>query len=425
MNILIVGSGGREHALAWKIAQSPLCTRLVCAPGNPGMASLGEIADVGARDVAGQVALARSIAADLVVIGPEAGLEAGLADAMAEIGVPCFGPTAKAAQLESSKVFTKGFAVRHGVPTAAYGAFDTAEAAKAFIAGLAGPTYVIKADGLASGKGVVIAGSRAEAEDAVDEMLGGRFGAASGRIVVEEFMPGEEASLFAITDGTRALLFGGAQDHKRVHDGDVGPNTGGMGAYSPAPVLTPALTEAVMERMIRPTVAGMAAEGMPYRGVLYAGIMLTPDGPKLVEYNARFGDPETQVLMLRLKSDLVPYLLACAKGDLSGLPSPVFSDEAAICVVMASEGYPLSPKGGSTVKGADQDFGPDVVVFHADTKAGPDGALLAGGGRVLNVCARGATLRAARDAAYAAIDRIDWPEGFCRRDIGWRELARA
>ena len=425
MNILIVGSGGREHALAWKIAQSPLCTRLVCAPGNPGMASLGEIADVGVRDVAGQVALARSIAADLVVIGPEAGLEAGLADAMAEVGIPCFGPTAKAAQLESSKVFTKGFAVRHGVPTAAYGAFDTAAAAKAFIADLPGSTYVIKADGLASGKGVVIAEGRAEADAAVDEMLGGRFGAASGRIVVEEFMPGEEASLFAITDGTRALLFGGAQDHKRVHDGDVGPNTGGMGAYSPAPVLTPALTEEVMARMIRPTVAGMAAENMPYRGVLYAGIMLTPDGPKLVEYNARFGDPETQVLMLRLDSDLVPYLLACATGDLGDLPPPRFRDEAAICVVMASEGSPLTPKGGSIVRGAGQDFGPDVVVFHADTKAGPDGALLAGGGRVLNVCARGATLRAARDAAYAAIDRIDWPEGFCRRDIGWRELARA
>ena len=425
MHILIVGSGGREHALAWKIAQSPLCERLTCAPGNPGMAALGDVADVKVTDVEGQVALARRIGADLVVIGPEAGLEAGLADALRAAGFKVFGPSRDAARLETSKAFSKAFVSRHGVPTAAFGAFEDAAAAKAFVASLPAPPYVIKADGLASGKGVVIAQSVSEAGAAIDEMFAGRFGAAGARVVVEEFMPGEEASLFALTDGRTALFFGDAQDHKRAFDHDQGPNTGGMGAYSPAPVLTAALKAQVMEQMIGRTVAGLAAEGLDYRGVFYAGVMLTPEGPKLVEYNARFGDPETQVLMLRLKSDLAPYLLAVAEGDLSALPAPAFHDDAAICVVLAPDGYPLSPRGGTIISGAEADFGPDVTVFHADTRRGEGGALVAGGGRVLNVCARGATLQEARDRAYAAIARIDWPGGFHRTDIGWRELARA
>ena len=422
MNILLVGSGGREHALAWKIVQSPQVTRLVCAPGNPGMAALGETRAVKATDVAGLVALAGEIFADLVVIGPETAVEAGLADALAEAGIPCFGPTQAAGQLESSKAFTKAFCDRHKLPTAAYGIFEDAAAAKAFLDGFTAP-YVIKADGLAAGKGVVIAPTRPEAEAAIDDCLGGRFGAAGARVVIEEFMTGEVVSLFALCDGQTIRLLGAAQDHKRAFDNDKGPNTGGMGTYSPAPILTPELTEQARTRLVEPALKGIAAECAPYRGVLFCEMMLTPQGPKLVEFNARFGDPECQVLMLRLESDLVPYLLACANGTLTDLPAPQWRDEAAICVVLAADGYPSAPKTGTVIKGAEADFGSDVTVFHAGTERAADGGLIATGGRVLNVCARGATLGEARDRVYAAISRIDWPGGFHRTDIAKRALS--
>ena len=420
MNILLVGSGGREHALAWKMAQSPLLARMVAAPGNPGIAEVCETRPIQVTDVEGLAALAQEIAADLVVVGPESALELGLADRLAELGVACFGPTAAAAQLETSKAFTKQFCDRHGLPTAGYGVFEDAALAKAYLNQFDAP-YVIKADGLAAGKGVVIAQSLAEAEAAVDDMLGGRFGAAGARVVIEEYMTGEEASLFALSDGKTAVLIGAAQDHKRAFDGDQGPNTGGMGTYSPTPVLTEALIAEAKRTMIDPAVDGMAREGMPYRGVLYAGLMLTPTGPRLVEFNARFGDPECQVLMLRLKSDLVPLLYAAATGTLDRAPAPDWREEAAICVVLAAPGYPDSPKTGSVIRGAGQDFGDDVKVFHAGTVL-DGGDLKAAGGRVLNVCARGATLAEARTKAYAAVDAIDWPGGFCRRDIGWRAL---
>ncbi|HEX7759126.1 MAG TPA: phosphoribosylamine--glycine ligase [Caulobacteraceae bacterium] len=421
MNILVVGSGGREHALAWKIAQSPLVSRLVCAPGNPGMASLGEVADIKATDVPALVALAGDMAADLVVIGPETAVEAGLADRLAEAGIPCFGPSAAAGRLETSKAFTKAFADRHGLPTARYGVFEDAAPAKAFLADFT-PPYVIKADGLAAGKGVVIAPDLHEAHAAIDDVLGGRFGASGARVVVEEFLEGEIASLFAICDGSASLLFGGAQDHKRVFDGEQGPNTGGMGTYAPAPVLSAAVVEATRRSLIEPAFRGIAAEGAPYRGVIFCEIMVTADGPKLIEFNVRFGDPECQVLMLRLESDLVPYLLACAQGRLDQMPAPVWRDEAAICVVLAAEGYPATPRTGDVIGGAEADLGPDVTVFHAGTARRADGALVSAGGRVLNVCAVGGTLRQARDRAYSAIEQIDWPGGFCRSDIGWRAL---
>ncbi|MCX7587650.1 phosphoribosylamine--glycine ligase [Phenylobacterium sp. 58.2.17] len=421
MNILLVGSGGREHALAWKIAASPLVKRLVMAPGNPGMAALGELAPLKTTDVPGLLALAKEIVADLVVIGPEVSVEAGLADALNEAGIPCFGPVAAAGRLESSKAFTKAFTDRHGLPTAGYQVCDTAEAGKAALDAFK-PPYVIKADGLAAGKGVVIAQDRAEAEAAIDDALGGRFGAAGARVVIEEFLEGEIGSLFALCDGKHSIVFGAAQDHKRAYDGEVGPNTGGMGTYSPAPVFTPELIEQTRLRLAEPAFAGIAAEGAPYKGVLFVELMATKDGPKLVEFNVRFGDPECQVLMLRLESDLVPYLLACANGTLDQTPAPVWRDEAAICVVLAADGYPESPVTGSIIRGAEQDFGSDVVVFHAGTARDADGTLRASGGRVLNVCARGASLQEARDKAYAAIARIDWPGGFHRTDIGWRAL---
>ena len=420
MNILLVGSGGREHALAWKIAQSPLLTRLVCAPGNPGIERVCDIRPIKVTDVEGLAALAQEIAADLVVVGPESALEVGLADRLQELGIPCFGPTAAAAQLETSKAFTKAFCDRHGLPTSAYGVFEDASTAKAYLNQFDAP-YVIKADGLAAGKGVVIAQSRAEADAAIDDMLGGRFGAAGARVVIEEFMIGEEASLFALSDGKTAMVFGAAQDHKRAFDGDQGPNTGGMGTYSPTPILTDALVEEAQLKMIDPAVSGMSQEAMPYCGVLYAGLMLTERGPRLVEFNARFGDPECQVLMLRLKSDLAPILYAAATGTLASVPAPEWHAEAAICVVLAADGYPEAPKAGSLIRGAEQDFGEGVQVFHAGTVRDAEG-LKAAGGRVLNVCARGATLAEARERAYAAVDAIDWPEGFHRRDIGWRAL---
>ncbi len=423
LNVLLVGSGGREHALAWKIAASPLVKRLVMAPGNPGMAALGDLRAVKPTDVPALVALAQEIAADLVVIGPEVSVEAGLADALAKAQIPCFGPVAFAGQLESSKAFTKAFTDRHGLPTSAYRVFDEAEAAKAGLAAFQ-PPYVVKADGLAAGKGVVIAPTLAEAEAAIDDALGGRFGAAGARVVIEEFLEGEIGSYFALCDGATVMMFGGAQDHKRAYDGEQGPNTGGMGTYSPAPVFTPDLIEQVRTRLAEPAFAGIAAEGAPYKGVLFVELMATRDGPKLVEFNVRFGDPECQVLMLRLKSDLVPYLVACAAGTLDQLPPPEFHDDPAICVVLAAEGYPDAPKTGSEIKGAEQDFGPDVVVFHAGTSRDAEGTLRASGGRVLNVCARGGDLKTARDRAYAAIAKIDWPGGFHRTDIGWRVLGR-
>jgi phosphoribosylamine--glycine ligase len=421
MNILVVGSGGREHALAWKIAQSPLCARLVCAPGNPGMAAIGEIRAVSATDVAGQVALAREIAADLVVIGPEAAVAAGVADGLAEAGVACFGPTAAAGQLESSKAFTRAFCDRHGLPTPRYEVFEAAAPARAALERFA-PPYVVKADGLASGKGVVVTPDRAAAEAAIEAALGGRFGAAGARVVIEDYLDGEIGSVFALSDGRSSLIFGAAQDAKRAFDGDHGPNTGGMGTYAPTPVLPDPVVDEVRRRLIEPAFAGIAAEGSPYRGAIFCEVMVTADGPKLVEFNARFGDPECQVLMLRLASDIVPYLEAAATGRLAELAPPTWRREAAVCVVLASKGYPDAPEPGSVIGGAEADFGPDVMVFHAGTARRDDGALVAAGGRVLNVCALGDTVAQARERAYAAVARIDWPQGFHRTDIGRRAL---
>jgi len=418
MNILVVGQGGREHALAWKIARSPLVTRLVCAPGNPGMAELAELAPVAAIDVAGQVELARRVAADLVVVGPEAALEAGLADALAAAGIPCFGASAAAARIETSKAFMKGFARRHGLPTADFEVVETVEAARTAL-GRRTPPYVVKADGLAAGKGVVIAESLGEATDAAGAMLG----KAGARVVIEEFMTGQEVSLFVLSDGRTTIPFGSAQDHKRAFDGDAGPNTGGMGTYAPAPVFSAALEDEAMSAIAAPTIGGLAAEGAPYRGALFAGLMLTPTGVRLVEFNARFGDPETQVLMLRLESDIVPYLMACASGGLDQLPPPKWSGDAAICVVLAARGYPGLPLGGTRIGLPAGNLGEGVTVFHAGT-ALRDGDLVAAGGRVLNVCVRAPTLEQARERAYAAIARIDWPESFHRTDIGWRALSR-
>ncbi|MFJ6024735.1 phosphoribosylamine--glycine ligase [Brevundimonas sp. NPDC092305] len=423
MNILLVGSGGREHALAWKIAQSPLLTRLVIAPGNPGMEKLGELVDIKVTDAERMSAFAREMKADLVVVGPETALERGLADMLNAAGIPCFGPSAKAAQLETSKAFSKVFMERHDIPTAGYGVYERLHEARQAL-DVFKPPYVIKADGLAAGKGVAISPNRRDAEGEIEWMLGGRFGQAGARVIIEEFMDGEEGSLFALCDGKQVLLLGGAQDHKRAFDGDLGPNTGGMGSYSPAPVFTQELVEKAEREIVMPVIAGMAMEGMPYRGVLYAGLMATADGPKVVEFNARFGDPECQVLMMRIEGDLVPMLLACARGDLTRAPFPAFLPDTVICVVLAAKGYPDSPLEGSIIRGAEQDFGPDVQIFHAGTRRQDDGQLVAAGGRVLNVCARGRDIAEARDRAYAAIKKIDWPGGFYRNDIGWRALER-
>jgi phosphoribosylamine--glycine ligase len=423
MNILLVGSGGREHALAWKILQSPLVTRLVCSPGNPGMAAICETRAVKATEVTQLVLLAQEISADLVVIGPEVAVEAGLGDALEAAGIPCFGPTAAAGRLESSKSFTKGFCDRHGLPTSAYRICEDAPAAKAALAHFE-PPYVIKADGLAAGKGVVIAPDLNAAHEAIDDAFGGGFGAAGSRVVVEEFLEGEIGSLFALCDGAHSMLFGWVQDHKRAFDGDHGPNTGGMGTYSPAPVFTLDLVEQVRRRLVEPTFDGIAQEGAPYRGVLFVELMATRQGPKLIEFNARFGDPECQVLMLRLESDLVPYLVACAAGRLHEMPEPRWRDEDAVCVVLATRGYPGPAQAGSQIRGLDQDLGPGVTIFHAGTSDGPDGAILAGSGRALNVCALGENLAQARDRAYGAVALVDWPEGFHRTDIGARALGR-
>ncbi len=422
MNILVVGSGGREHALCWAIAKSPLCTNLYCAPGNAGIAQVATCLEVGAEDIEGLIDAINHYDIEFVVIGPEAPLVAGLADAVAADGVKVFGPNRAAAILEGSKGFMKDLCAKYGIPTAAYGRFTDAIDAKDFIARTGAP-IVVKADGLAAGKGVIIAETVSDANAAVDDILGGRFGAAGAELVIEEFLDGEEASLFALCDGTNVLALAGAQDHKRVGDGDEGPNTGGMGAYSPAPILDEAMAQRVMDDIIRPTAAAMAQEGRPYKGVFYAGLMITSDGPKLIEYNVRFGDPETQPLMMRLDSDLVPALLACADGTLDRI-GLAWKDAAALCVVMAANGYPGSYDKGSIIKGLDKADAMDgVTVFHAGTAA-QGGETIAIGGRVLGVTALGKDVADAQEKAYAAVDVIDWPGGFCRRDIGWRAVRK-
>jgi phosphoribosylamine--glycine ligase len=417
MNVLLLGSGGREHALAWKLAQSPGLTRLYAAPGNPGIAALAEILALDVNDHTEVIAACRKHEIALVVIGPEAPLVDGLADSLRAAGIAAFGPSKAAAQLEGSKGFTKDLCERAGIPTGDYVRTRSLEEARAALARFDAP-YVLKADGLAAGKGVIIADGIEQAEIALAAM----FGEAGAEVVIEEFLEGEEASFFALTDGKSILPFGSAQDHKQVGEGDRGPNTGGMGAYSPAPVLTPALQARVIEEIVRPTVDTMRAEGMPYCGVLYAGLMLTRDGPKLIEYNCRFGDPECQVLMMRLESDLLDVMHACASERLDSIEAR-FADQTALTVVMAARGYPGTPqKGGAIDLGTAEAGG--AKVFHAGTKLREDGRLVANGGRVLNVTATGADVTQAQAAAYQAVDAIDFPDGFCRRDIGWKEVAR-
>ena len=416
----MLGSGGREHALAWKLAQSPICTKLFAAPGNPGIAEEAELVGLNANSHAAVVDFCEAHNVGLVVIGPEAPLVDGLADSLRDFDIPVFGPSKAAAQLEGSKGFTKDLCERASIPTAGYVRTTSLDDAKAALDRFE-PPYVLKADGLAAGKGVVIAENRSDAEAALADMFGGQFGEAGAEVVIEEFMTGEEASFFALTDGTAIIPFGTAQDHKRVGDGDVGPNTGGMGAYSPAPVLTEGLQARVMAEIIEPTVRTMREEGMPYSGVLYAGLMLTEAGPKLIEYNCRFGDPECQVLMTRLESDLAAIMLACANGSLEGTSSE-FSSQTAMTVVMAARGYPDTPAKGGAISLGDAEVS-GAKVFHAGTGM-RDGQLVANGGRVLNVTATGANATEAQAAAYAAVDAIDFPSGFCRRDIGWREVER-
>jgi phosphoribosylamine--glycine ligase len=424
MRVLVVGGGGREHALCWALAASPLLTQLWCAPGNPGIAEVAECVPIAATDIAELVAFARDHAVDLVVAGPEAPLTLGLADACAAAGLRCFGPSAAAARLEGSKAFCKAVADAAGVPTAAWARFDSAEAARAYIRAQGAP-IVVKADGLAAGKGVVVAATLAEAEAAIADIMESRIhGAAGAEVVIEECLVGEEVSFFALCDGTTALPLAAAQDHKRVGEGDTGPKTGGMGAYSPPPCFTDALRDEVMARIIRPTLDQMAARGTPFRGVLFAGLMLTASGPKLIEFNVRFGDPECQALMLRLRSDLLPALLAACDGELSRFDLRWERDHSLV-VVMAAEGYPAAPRKGTEIRGTERAAQvPGVQLFHAGTARRGDGALVADGGRVLTIGATGPTLQAARDAAYAAVDALDWPEGFCRRDIGFRALSR-
>jgi phosphoribosylamine---glycine ligase len=420
MNILILGSGGREHSLAWAVKQNPKCDRLIVAPGNAGIAMLAECADIDILDGAAVVTCCEENAIDFVIVGPEAPLAAGVADACRAAGLLTFGPSAAAARLEASKAFTKEICDACAAPTAAYARFTEAAPARAYIRTHGAP-IVVKADGLAAGKGVIVAMTEAEALAAIDDMFGGEFGAAGAEVVIEEFMAGEEASFFILTDGTNALPIGTAQDHKRVGDGDTGPNTGGMGAYSPAPVLTKALQQQVMDRIVLPTIREMARRGTPYQGVLFAGLMIKDGEARLVEYNCRFGDPEAQVLMMRIGAQALDLMLACAEGRLDEVQVN-WADDHALSVVMASQGYPGAYAKGSQIRGLEE-LPEDSrhMVFHAGT-AQRDASIIATGGRVLNVTARGATLREARDAAYAMIDQIDWPAGFCRSDIGWRAL---
>ena len=421
MNILLLGSGGREHALAWKLKQSSHCSTLWCAPGNAGIAHVAKIASIDINDNDAIVEFARQNAIGLVVVGPEQPLVNGVVDALEDAGIDAFGPSAAAAQLEGSKGFTKDLCAEFDIPTAAYQRFNNAPKAKNYIRQQGAP-IVIKADGLAAGKGVIVAMTEAEAMDAVDACFEGEFGSAGAEVVIEEFLVGEEASLFAICDGQTAMLMGTAQDHKRVGDRDTGPNTGGMGAYSPAPILDQELIDEVMTDIIVPTLAGMHSRGMPFRGILYAGLMLTADGPQLIEYNVRFGDPECQVLMPRLKTDLVELLMASASGSLLEVEAE-WKDEVALTVVMASEGYPGHYEKYTRIEGLDHAEAAGGLVFHAGT-AMQDGHLVATGGRVLNVVGFGKSVTEAQEAAYTAVDQIDWKEGFCRRDIGWRAVAR-
>ncbi len=420
MNILILGGGGREHALAWAVKQNPKCDRLIVAPGNAGIAMLAECADLDILDGAAVVGFAEANAVDFVIVGPEAPLAAGVADALRAAGVAVFGPSAAAARLEASKAFTKEICDACGAPTAGYARFTDRVAAEAHVRAKGAP-IVIKADGLAAGKGVVVAMTEAEALAALAEMFGGSLGAAGAEVVIEEFMEGEEASLFVLCDGRDVLPVGTAQDHKRVGEGDTGPNTGGMGAYSPAPVLTDAILQQAMDEIVRPTVAEMARRGTPFRGVLYAGLMIRDGRARLVEYNVRFGDPEAQVLMMRLGAQAFDLIQACAEGRLAG-QRVNWADDHALTVVMAAAGYPGAYAKGSQIRGLEELPEDSAhMVFHAGT-AERDGSIVAAGGRVLNVTARGATLAEARQRAYRMVDRIDWPGGFCRRDIGWRAL---
>ncbi|MDB5508265.1 MAG: purD [Hyphomicrobiales bacterium] len=420
MNVLLIGSGGREHALARALARSPRLDTLFVAPGNPGIAEIAQCVEVNVADHPAVVDFCRLMKVEFVVVGPEAPLVAGLVDDLESAGIAAFGPSKAAAQLEGSKGFTKDLARDFDIPTAAYGRFADKASALAYLDAHPAP-IVVKADGLAAGKGVIVAMSDAEARAAVETIFSGAFGSAGAEIVIEEFLDGEEASFFALCDGERAVAFASAQDHKRVGDGDTGPNTGGMGAYSPAPIMTEAMNERVMRDIIEPTMRGMKARGAPYKGVLFAGLMIGRDGPKLIEFNARFGDPETQVMLPRLEDDLLPLLLDCARGQLKAR-SVHLSSQAALTIVHAARGYPEAPEKGSVIRGVEKAAaGPDVLVFHAGTKrAGAD--LVANGGRVLNITALGANVAEARERAYAAISRIDWPEGFYRRDIGWRAM---
>ena len=417
----MLGGGGREHALCWKLAQSPKCDKLWASPGNPGMEECAECVPLDSSDHAAVVKFCEENAIGLVVIGPEGPLVEGLADSLKAAGILSFGPSKAAAQLEGSKAFTKELCKRANIPTARYERCTSLEAAWGALKKF-DPPFVLKADGLAAGKGVVIAETREEAQHALSEMFDGRFGSAGSEVVIEQFLTGEEASFFALTDGEAIVPLASAQDHKRVGDGDEGPNTGGMGAYSPAPVLTDALRDRAMREIIEPTVRTMREEGMPYSGVLYAGLMLTASGPQLIEYNVRFGDPECQVLMMRLESDLVELMLACAEGRLGQIEAPKTSDDFALTVVMAAEGYPGTPKKGGSIHLGEAEDG-EAKVFHAGTKR-EGGQLVANGGRVLNVTAKGPTATEAQRAAYAAVDAIAFPDGFCRRDIGQREVRR-
>lgn len=420
MNILILGSGGREHAIAWAVKQNPKCDRLIVAPGNAGIAAIAECADINILDGDAVAVFAEENTVDFVIVGPEAPLAAGVADRLRDAGLAVFGPSAAAARLEASKSFTKEICDAAKAPTAAYARFTEATGAKSYIHTQGAP-IVVKADGLAAGKGVIVAMTEAEALDAIDDMFGGEFGAAGAEVVIEEFLEGEEGSLFVLVDGETVGPIGTAQDHKRVGDGDTGPNTGGMGAYSPAPVLNAEVENRALDEIVRPTMAEMARRGMPYQGVLYVGLMIKDGAPRLVEYNVRFGDPECQVLMMRLGAQALDLMLACAEGRLADV-APNWADDHAITVVMAAKGYPGAYQKGSEIKGLDKiEEASSQIVFHAGTSA-QNGAILATGGRVLNVTARGKTLKEARDRAYALVDQIDWPEGFCRRDIGWRAL---
>tara|TARA_Y100001936_G_scaffold253915_1_gene322277 strand:+ start:4046 stop:5332 length:1287 start_codon:yes stop_codon:yes gene_type:complete len=424
VKVLVVGGGGREHALCWAIAGSPLVTKLFCAPGNAGIAQDAECVDIGAEDIDSIIRFVQENEIEFVVIGPEAPLVAGLSDKLLEIGVKSFGPSAAAAVMEGSKGFMKDFCARHDIPTAAYGRFTDVVEAKAFVEKNGAP-IVVKADGLAAGKGVIIAETTDQANAAIDDMLeGGAFGEAGAEVVIEEFLGGEEASFFVLCDGETALPLASAQDHKRVGDGDTGLNTGGMGAYSPAPIVTDEMAETIMETIIGPTMKGMKEEGKPYKGVLYAGLMIENGQAKLLEYNVRFGDPECQVLMMRLMSDLLPALIASADGVLKDFDLRWY-DETALTVVMAANGYPGSYDKGSVIKGLeDAETDKDVTVFHAGTTLNDEKDVCAIGGRVLAVTALGQTVAEAQTNAYRAVDAIDWPGGFCRRDIGWRAIER-